>query len=133
MPTIPDSLQAGLSAETLWIVRPLLDEPLAPVEELRREVEEYTAHIREVAFDSEFIDGELGEAIGRCCLALLDGLGQPPQSTEHQLVQVACRYFALEEDTYADLGSLLGFDDDVEVLNVVLRILGREDLLVHLL
>jgi len=133
MPTIPDSLQAGLSAETLEIVLSLLEEPLAPVEDLRKEVEQYVGHVREVALDSEFVDGELGQALGRCCLALLDGLGRPPEPTEHRLVQVACRYFSLEEDAYRDLGSLLGFDDDVEVLNVVLRILGRDDLLVHLL
>jgi hypothetical protein len=41
-------------------------------------------------------------------------------------VQAAVRYLVIEDDATNDLGSILGLDDDAEVMNAVLRRLGRE-------
>lgn len=107
-------------------------EPLRPPEELRREVEAYLEEVREVALERERVELPLAEQIATTCLQLLDGIGKHTPEDERRLIQVACRYFVMDEDGDSDMGSILGFDDDVAVLNGVLRALDREEWVVHI-
>jgi hypothetical protein len=43
------------------------------------------------------------------------------------MVQAAVRYFLIEDDADGDLDSILGLDDDADVMNAVLRHLGYDD------
>ena len=52
---------------------------------------------------------------------------------QRRLIVGAARYFAQSEDVEADTASVMGFDDDMEVLNYVLLAIGRADLSAGLL
>ncbi len=115
----------GLLSDTRGIVRLLLDEPKLPLDMLQREVLGYRSAIEA----SRSADQELG-------LALVDGatrlLSSATCPQSHQLVQVAVRYFVMDDDGDDDLASPFGFDDDVEVFNAVAHELNRPELVIGL-
>lgn len=114
-----------LLSDTRAVVRGLLEEPLQPLDDLKAAIEGYRSAIE----TAPSADQELG-------LALIDGaghlLGCARCEATHRLVQVAVRYFVMDDDGDDDLASAFGFDDDVEVFNAVAGELGRDDLLITL-
>ena len=95
-------------------------------------IDTYLEQVREATARNEFLNLALAERLASVLKTLLgeyDHLG----SAYHQaLVVGACRFFLETNDVWGDLDSPLGFDDDAEVLNAVLRDIGREDLLVEI-
>ena len=118
----------SLSPETLRLVEKLLAEPLRDGAALRAEVIEYGRKIREVGDSDAYVDVELATAIEASCLGLLDHLRATTAESQHRFIQLACRYFVEEEDEDGDLTSVIGFDDDAEVVNLVADQLGYHDL-----
>ena len=118
------------------VARPLVDEiasePLRSVDDLREEVKTYMKVVTTAAISNPVVDTNTAAQLEVGCLALLDHLEGQPDGVCHLLVQVACRYFILEEDAEGDLDSAIGFDDDAEVYNAVCQYLGRPDLLVEI-
>lgn len=112
-----------LLSDTREIVRLLLDEPLLPLELLGREIASYQHAI--VA--SASADKELGMALVAGATSLLSSA---VSESTHRLVQVAVRYFVMDDDGDDDLASPFGFDDDVEVFNAVAVALDRTELLI---
>jgi len=116
-------------------VRALFDEAvardLADPGRLRDLVRNHLAAARTAAADSGLIDMELAARIGDGCLALLGGWEDLPES-HRRLVQGACFYFAESDDDEDDFESVIGFEDDAEVLNHVASRLGRDDLIIEL-
>jgi hypothetical protein len=116
---IPDA------ARPLW--RRLVAEPPRPVPELVKLVRDYQRILaRRSDWHEENIDPKLARTLIDKAIKLL-GTVQPdtPEETR-RLVQAAVRYLVIEDDATNDLGSILGLDDDAEVMNAVLRHLGRE-------
>ncbi|MEQ1503095.1 MAG: hypothetical protein ABMB14_12735 [Myxococcota bacterium] len=87
-------------------------------DELRAAVEEHLAEVRRAAIDDPFVDLATAERVAAGCHALLDAWsGFDPDA--RAWTQVACLYFADPRDDEDDLASIVGFDDDLEVLHHV--------------
>lgn len=104
--------------------------PAAEVARLSACVAGHLQVIKEALRQNEFLDLELAEAVTNALLALLADYAQCP--ADHQaLIAGACRYFVRMDDIKPDTASILGLDDDAEVLNYVLETIGRTDLKVE--
>lgn len=101
------------------------------LDRLTTQVIAHAAQIRQATRRNEFLDAGLADQIADLlCLLLSDVTHQTPQ--QRALVVGAARYFTDMNDADSDLNSILGLDDDVEVLNHVLDLLGHTDLKVKL-
>ena len=122
----------GIPGEAAAIFAALCEEEPRPVAALAEEVRAYLAHVtRSAGRGATLIDLESAEELARASLALLGAMGAATPAEERRLVQAAVRYFVIEEDALGDLGSITGFDEDIEVMNAVLRHLRRTDLLIR--
>ena len=121
---IPDA------AKELW--GNLVAEDLRPVHELFKEVREYQqALAKRSQWHDDDVDPALARGLAEASLRLLGTLSDDTPETTRHLIQAAVRYFVIEDDADSDLDSILGLDDDAEVVNAVLRHLGRESWLVQ--
>lgn len=123
---IPDA------AKELWTK--LVVEELRPVHELFKEVRAYQQAIaqRSQWRDSD-VDPVLANSLVDTSLKLLSSLNDSSPETTRRVVQAAVRYFVIEDDADSDLDSILGLDDDAEVINAVLHHLGRTEWQVQIL
>lgn len=75
-------------------------------------------------------DVETAERIASCFeQLLLSTSGFAPD--ERALIRGAVEYFLLSDDADGDIENVLGFDDDVRVLNSVLKRVERPDLIIN--
>jgi hypothetical protein len=105
----------------------LLGRPAVEVAALQAELAEYVTAVQQLEALSATIDLATAERI----VAALDALLREHDryGTEAgRLVQAAVEYFVREEDD-EEITGVLGFDDDIQVINAVLRAVGRPDLL----
>jgi hypothetical protein len=110
-------------ARPLW--RKLVAEQPVPVHQLFGEVQAYEQTLDQRAdWDESKVDGTLAMDLVRASNRLLGTLTSSSPESTRRLIQAAVRYFLIDEDADADLDSILGLDDDAEVLNAVLRHLG---------
>ncbi len=117
---IPDGSKA------LWTR--LLGEQLLPVHELFKQVRDHQQQIKQRSqWNDADVDPTLANALSEASLRLLSTLTEQSPESTRRLVQAAVRYFVIEEDADSDLDSILGLDDDADVLNAVLRKLGHHD------
>lgn len=119
----------GIPHESQALFDRLHDAPLAPLVELRAELQAYVARIGSATAANELLDGTLVDSITRCCEGLLDMLEKDADEATRRLVQAAVRYFVAEEDVEPDRDSLWGLDDDAVVCGAVANHLGRDDLM----
>jgi hypothetical protein len=115
-----------LLSDTREVVQGLLDEPTVAGEALTGAVRAYREHLADLA--KPMTDVELGMKLADANLDLLAAVADGP-SEARRLAQVAARYLVLFVEE--DLGSPFGFDDDLEVFNVVAARLGRPELQVQ--
>jgi hypothetical protein len=127
--TPEDRVLTSAPAGAAGLLREYLKEPLREVSELREEVRSYLSHLEHLSTEAEFLDLTLARRIGAQCAALLEGLNPHGSEDAHRLVQAAIRYFIEDDDAEGDTTSPIGFDDDAEVVEIVARELGREDVL----
>ena len=106
-------------------VRDLLDEPLLPDAVLRGEVDSYVQLYRDAQSSNEFLDPAQAEGLAERCCLLLDRLGPDASEDHRRLVQVAVRYFLIEDDGDDDM-SIGGLDDDEAVVAAVEDLLAAE-------
>jgi AcrR family transcriptional regulator len=107
--------------------RDLLGQPAEPADRLADEVRQYVATVRQVGARVRVLDLSVAERIADVSITLLE----TPDLSEDAalLVNTAVRYFVREEDD-EEITGVLGFDDDVQVLNAVCRALRRDDLVI---
>ena len=100
--------------------------PLDPPDALTSKVQEHLQAARAAAQNGAPVDLERAERVAAACLALLAdrGLREP----QERLVQGVCRYFASSDDEEDDFTSMVGLEDDVQVVNYVAAQLHRPDL-----
>jgi uncharacterized membrane protein YkvA (DUF1232 family) len=103
----------------------------AKAADLRHAVAAHVERIRAALTTNEFLDMAAAERIADVLTELLGDYARQPE-LHCALIVGAARYFAEARDVEPDLTSLLGFDDDVQVLNFVLDSIGRADLKVEL-
>lgn len=109
----------------------LRDTDPRPTPELRALVQAHLAATRTASAASPWVDLEGAEQVAAACLALLDATDD--LSPEHRSwVQAACLYFAESDDGEADFDSIVGFDDDAEIVNHVCDRVGRTDLRIEM-
>ncbi|MGH7500353.1 MAG: hypothetical protein ACREL7_01215 [Longimicrobiales bacterium] len=106
----------------------LLSRPVSTREQLLGELDAYTRRIDDSARRRPDLDVNLAEAILQACRRLLREHWSELSEDQRRLVQVTCDYYVDPEDEAGDLESVSGFDDDAEVLNLVLDALRRPDL-----
>jgi len=102
--------------------------PLAPKCELIALINDYADEIARVAKRRGDLDVNLADCIARCCLTLLNERWDGEGDHRKRLIQAACYYYVEIDDEDGDLQSVYGFDDDAELLNVILEHLDRPDL-----
>jgi uncharacterized membrane protein YkvA (DUF1232 family) len=117
-----------LEDEAHDIFAQLVEEPPLPLGELRDEVAAYMIRLEREADEDDAIDLDMAEAIAESLRGLLEHVAEEGDEDAHRLVHAAVRYFILEEDAEDDLASLIGFDDDAEVVTEVAEALDRPDL-----
>lgn len=107
----------------------LLNQPLMGKEELTQLIDQYDYQIEQVALSHRDVDVNLAHAIATVCRRLLQDLWDDASEDLKKLIQLACVYYSEEEDDEdGDFDSVIGFDDDAQVLNIVLDQVGRTEL-----
>ena len=86
-------------------------------------MERYVAGLRIRGRSDGFLDLDTAEKVAAGCLHLLDQLAPGMEPEPHHAVQAAVLYFVLEDDAEAD-DSVIGFDDDLQVLDTTAQYLG---------
>jgi len=111
------------------LLKQFIEGPFREVLELRRDIRAYVEKLETISKKTEFLDLVLARRVATQCESLLDGLG-PDSSKEHrQLIQAAVQYFIENEDEENDIESPIGFDDDLEVVELIAREIDRADIL----
>ena len=105
----------------------LADEPLRTAAALVAEVRDYVRVVEAAAAKDAFIDAKVAAALAGASVELATRC-EAGAAEDRLLAQVAIRYFILEDDAEGDLSSVVGFDDDAEVMNAVVELLGMDDL-----
>lgn len=105
-------------------------------EELLIAINQYNQKIGNVALKRQDLDINLAHTISERCLNLLNECWDNATDIERRLINMVCCYFLEEEDDEddedGDLDSVYGFDDDAQVLNIILEFIGKEDLVIHI-
>lgn len=109
----------------------LANEPCDSRNGLLHRTRAYLTTVEAAAGQNEFLDLPLARAIAVALEQALDHVDPSDERALHAL-HVAVRYFEEDDDDEPDLESVLGFEDDAQVANVVLRFIGREDLLIEI-
>lgn len=122
----------GIPPEADGLFRQLMAEPPVPVIELVIQVSAHMDEIRRQAVGDETVDFALAEELAKRSVKLLERSAPDPSEANRQLIQAAVRYFVENDDAEDDLNSVVGFNDDAQVMNAVATYLGYPDLLVHL-
>lgn len=103
-----------------------LKRPALSQAELTQRIHAHLAAATERAQSSPLVDLHTATAIHAACAQLLD---QWPQLTQEQRqwTQAACLYFADPDEAQGepDFDSIVGFDDDLDALNLCLERIGR--------
>ena len=94
-------------AESRALVGQLWDEPLLSSVVLRGEVDAHVHLFRDAQRNNPLLDVSQAEALAQQCRQLLDAVGDDAPEQARQLVQVAVRYFAIEDDLLMKPGTAL--------------------------
>ena len=124
-------LLATIPPEISRLLRGYLAEELMPLDDLRVQITAYLEDLAHRSLEHEFIDLELATTIGQRFRELIDGVGIEMSNEHHRLIQAAAKYFVTEEDANADTASPIGFDDVAFVFNLVVKEVGRGDLVIE--
>jgi hypothetical protein len=101
----------------------------ADLEALVPGIDAYVVRVEKAAGESSVTDVETARKLAHALQQLIAG-AEGYSDDQRALVRGASEYFMLTGDDQDDLEDILGFDDDVRVLNVVAELLGRSDLVV---
>jgi len=122
----------GVPEHSRNLLKQLLTEALVPVEALAHITESYRKVIHEAHRKNGRANTRVGDAIAHALQSLLRSVTPAAGEANLRIIQAAVRYFVIQDDgTVHDLASEDGLDDDVKVVNAVLRYLGRDDLMIR--
>lgn len=103
----------------------LLNDDLLPVNELFAQVRRYQQSITQASNVNDDVDPGLARSLASAALKLLGTVKEDTPEGHKRAIQAAVRYLIIEDDAESDTDSVIGLDDDTEVLNAVLRHLGH--------
>ena len=98
---------------------------------LRQNVENHINRIMEETSHNEFINVKLAKKIKDICLILIDEYDKCTTDAQ-RYINATVNYFIATDDEEEDLFSPLGFDDDAEILNECLKLIGKENLTIDM-
>lgn len=117
-------LPPELPSETLESYQRYLGLNLASRTMLKNRIKNYLESLSFASGENEFLDLELAHKIRRSLEQLIEACAD--EQLPH--VQAAVSYFIESDDATPDLGSVLGFEDDAEVVNAVCSFTGHPTL-----
>jgi len=117
-------VEARLPGPVGRILARFLTSPVRPLEELKGVVAEYLDELRRKARSVEFLDVATAERALDGCLRLLDAERGTQDASRQRVVQAAVEYYLLRKDAEEDT-SIVGFDDDLQVIQVTAEVLGH--------
>jgi len=117
-----------LPARMADLFQNLHERKLLSVHDLKGRVQEYMKGVEESGETVEFLDLATARRVFATCLGLLGEISSETSEADRRLTQAAVLYFLEIEDDDSDTHSPIGFDDDMTVVAVVAREVGREDL-----
>lgn len=123
--SIIDEVGRRLPPELATAYRECTSAPARSMSELDEAVARYLDELAKRPAQAEFLDLSTARRVGAACLALVRRLQSNPGAAHHAAVQAAVDYFLLDEDAEPD-GSIIGFDDDLQVVRVTAEVLGWE-------
>ncbi|MCA9489547.1 MAG: hypothetical protein KC621_06475 [Myxococcales bacterium] len=97
---------------------------------LRPQLDDYLVTLGQVAAVARGMDFSVAERLANALLNLIDAMTAGDER-QRRAVHAAVIYFVQEDDD-EEITGVLGFDDDVQVVNAVARAIGRPDLIVAL-
>lgn len=103
---------------------------LGRTDALRAELNVYLDTVRQVASVAVGMDLVLAERLATVLLQLVEHTAGDSEE-RRKVVDAAVTYFVQEEED-EEITGVLGFDDDIQVVNAVARAVGRPDLSVPL-
>ena len=104
----------------------LLTEDVLPVNDLLTQVRRYQQEITQTASVNDDVDLELARSLASAAVKLLGTVQDDTSEPNKRAIQAAVRYLVIEDDAESDTNSVIGLDDDTDVLNAVLRHLGHD-------
>lgn len=113
-----------LSADIRTVLDTLMADELVSRRTLKTELDRYTRTLYVRAEIEEHFDTRTALATIKLAERLLSALPEDAEETHHRITQVALRYFVLEEDADSDAESMVGFDDDLAVVEAAAAALG---------
>ncbi|MEI6232651.1 MAG: hypothetical protein WCT04_06340 [Planctomycetota bacterium] len=118
---------AGLSPSLLKaLTRHSTANDSVAIVELEPRLDGYLATVREVAKINCFVNLKLAEAIYERLQRIVAHRDSISSDRQAWCVGAIC-YFLADDDEEPDFASPVGFEDDAEVLNAVLRFVGKPD------
>ena len=120
---IANRIEARLSGSTAMAYSRCISDSARSIAVLEVASRTYMDHLEGRSADSEFLDLATARRVAVGCQALMTRLGDNPSIGQHLAVQAAVDYFILEDDGEDD-DSIVGFDDDLEVVRVTAEVLG---------
>jgi uncharacterized membrane protein YkvA (DUF1232 family) len=118
-----------LDPKTRRIAEQIAREALVSAQVLSDELQQYVEELDTHSASDEFFDRDVAKRIAALCWKLLDALPAEADERQHRLTQLAINYFVLAEDAQDDNHSMAGFEDDLQVVTVVIHELGLSHLL----
>ena len=94
--------------------------------ELQHQAEEHVERARQAHAKNPFINARFAEAIGSRIGETIQEWDGLPAAAQYWF-RGAIQYFVHSCDGEPDFASVIGFDDDAEVLNACLRLAGKHD------
>jgi uncharacterized membrane protein YkvA (DUF1232 family) len=114
-----------LSPEQTAVFERLCEADQPTREELKELIPQHLNELLNAGDKDELLPVDLAESLARNLEALLGDttLGESDQ----KLILGAARFFVSNEDTYPDLGEVLGLNDDLVVYNYVVATIGKNE------
>ena len=109
----------ALPSSTARVLETCLEDSAAIASDPVGAVNAHVEQLKVAAKGNEFLDLEQAEQLGRRCHALLAQIGPGCLEAHRKLVLAAVYYFILDDDAESDSDSVLGLEDDEQVLNAV--------------
>lgn len=117
----------GLTQEEMNLLSDCLQKNDLTPEELLEEAENHLERAIEASKTNVMVNVMLAEAIVDVFRIIVSEWEAVPEHCQKWCMGMIC-YFSLGEDEIDDFESPIGFEDDTEVVNAVLRMIDREDL-----
>ena len=104
----------------------LLDRPPISSDDLNKLIDEHLRQIRKYSLEDEFLDLSQAEQLARACKTFGAHIQRTMPPEDRSILQAAILYFALDADADHDCNSIIGLDDDSQVIHAVADVLGIE-------